>query len=41
MAGASGLMVGNYLTTVNQPVEKDMQMLKDLGLEPVGYPEVS
>jgi biotin synthase len=34
MAGASGMMVGNYLTTVNQPVEKDLQMLKDLGLEP-------
>ncbi len=34
MAGASALMVGNYLTTLNQPVEKDLQMLKDLGLEP-------
>ncbi len=34
MAGASGLMVGNYLTTLNQPVEKDLQMLKDLGLDP-------
>jgi len=34
MAGASGLMVGNYLTTINQPVEKDLQMLKDLGLDP-------
>jgi biotin synthase len=34
MAGASGLMVGNYLTTPNQPVEKDLQMLKDLGLDP-------
>jgi biotin synthase len=34
MAGANALMVGNYLTTVNQPVEKDLQMLKDLGLEP-------
>jgi biotin synthase len=33
-AGASGLMVGNYLTTLNQPVEKDLQMLKDLGLVP-------
>jgi len=31
-AGASALMVGNYLTTLNQPVEKDLQMLKDLGL---------
>ena len=34
MAGASALMVGNYLTTPNQPVEKDLQMLKDLGLDP-------
>jgi biotin synthase len=33
-AGASALMVGNYLTTLNQPVEKDLQMLKDLGLSP-------
>lgn len=35
MAGASALMVGNYLTTLNQPVEKDLQMLRDLGLDPV------
>ncbi|HWQ90925.1 MAG TPA: biotin synthase BioB [Clostridia bacterium] len=35
MAGASALMVGNYLTTLNQPVEKDLQMLQDLGLDPV------
>ncbi len=34
LAGASGLMVGNYLTTLNQPVALDLQMLKDLGLEP-------
>src|SRR5579862_2582917 len=34
MAGASEIMVGNYLTTLNQPVEKDLQMLKDLGLDP-------
>jgi biotin synthase len=32
-AGASALMVGNYLTTLNQPVEKDLQMLRDLGLD--------
>jgi biotin synthase len=37
MGGASALMVGNYLTTVNQPVEKDLQMLKDLDLEPMGF----
>ena len=34
-AGASALMVGNYLTTLNQPVEKDLQMIRDLGLEPI------
>ena len=34
MAGASAMMVGNYLTTLNQPIEKDLQMLKDLGLDP-------
>ena len=37
MAGASALMVGNYLTTLNQPVEKDLEMLAGLGLEPEGY----
>ena len=34
MAGASALMVGNYLTTLNQPLEKDLQMIRDLGLDP-------
>ncbi|MBI3870518.1 MAG: biotin synthase BioB [Verrucomicrobia bacterium] len=34
LAGASALMVGNYLTTLNQPIEKDLQMLRDLGLDP-------
>jgi biotin synthase len=34
MAGASALMVGNYLTSLNQSVEKDLQMLADLGLDP-------
>ncbi|MBM3823442.1 MAG: biotin synthase BioB, partial [Verrucomicrobia bacterium] len=34
MAGASALMVGNYLTTLNQSVEKDLKMLQDLGLDP-------
>ena len=34
MAGASALMVGNYLTTLNQPVEKDLEMIRDLGLDP-------
>jgi biotin synthase len=36
LAGASAVMVGNYLTTLNQPVEKDLQMIKDLGLVPSG-----
>lgn len=34
MAGASALMIGNYLTTVNQSPEKDLQMIRDLGLDP-------
>jgi len=34
VAGASALMVGNYLTTLNQPVDKDLQMIRDLGLDP-------
>jgi biotin synthase len=34
LAGASALMVGNYLTTLNQPVEKDLQMIRDLQLNP-------
>ena len=33
MAGASGAMVGNYLTTAGRPVEQDWQMLRDLELE--------
>jgi biotin synthase len=34
LAGASALLVGNYLTTLNRPVAQDLQMLADLGLEP-------
>ncbi len=34
MAGASAMMIGNYLTTLNQSPEKDVQMIKDLGLDP-------
>jgi biotin synthase len=34
MAGASALMVGNYLTTLNQPVEQDLRLISDLGLVP-------
>ena len=31
-AGASGTMIGNYLTTTGRPAEQDWQMLKDLQL---------
>ncbi len=33
MAGANGIMTGNYLTTAGQEVAKDQKMLKDLALE--------
>ena len=33
LAGASGTMIGNYLTTTGRPPEADWQMLKDLGLD--------
>jgi len=33
MAGASALMIGNYLTTPNQPPTRDLQMLQDLEFE--------
>ncbi len=32
-AGASGVMIGDYLTTKGRAVEDDLQMLRDLGLE--------
>ena len=32
-AGASGMMVGDFLTTPNRTVDDDLQLLKDLGLE--------
>jgi len=31
-AGASGVMIGNYLTTPGRAVEDDLQMLRDLNL---------
>ncbi|MBM4312685.1 MAG: biotin synthase BioB [Deltaproteobacteria bacterium] len=31
-AGASGMMIGNYLTTSGRPVEEDLRMVEDLGL---------
>ena len=33
MAGASGVMIGDYLTTKGRQVEDDLQMLRDLGLQ--------
>lgn len=35
-AGASGMMVGDFLTTPNRTVDDDLQMLADLGLEGLG-----
>lgn len=32
--GASGMMIGNYLTTLGRPPEEDLAMLAQLGLEP-------
>jgi biotin synthase len=34
MAGASGIMIGDYLTTKGRRVEDDLQMLRDLRLAP-------
>jgi len=34
MAGGSGIMVGGYLTTPGRNPENDVQMIRDLGLEP-------
>jgi biotin synthase len=39
MAGASGTMIGNYLTTSGRPPEKDRRMLKDLDLETEAWGE--
>jgi len=33
-AGATGTMVGDYLTTAGRPAEEDLRMLRDLGLAP-------
>lgn len=33
MAGASGTMIGNYLTTTGRPPEQDIQMFRDLCIE--------
>ncbi len=34
-AGASGTMLGNYLTTPGRRAEQDLQLIRDLGLNPV------
>lgn len=36
MAGASGVMTGNYLTTKGRTLEEDVRLIKDLGLEVEG-----
>jgi biotin synthase len=36
MAGASGVMIGDYLTTKGRRVEDDLQMLRDLRVVPRG-----
>jgi biotin synthase len=33
LAGANGLILGNYLTTLGRNVDQDLQMLKDLGFD--------
>ena len=33
MAGASGTMIGNYLTTTGRPPDQDWQMIRDLAIE--------
>ena len=35
-AGCTSILSGSYLTTAGRAVEDDLQMLHDLGLEPVG-----
>ena len=39
-AGANGLILGNYLTTMGRNPEQDIQMMKDLGFNVVGAPLV-
>lgn len=34
-AGASGMMVGDFLTTANRTVDDDLRMIEQLGLEPM------
>jgi biotin synthase-like enzyme len=34
-AGANSMLVGNYLTTTGDPVEKDMQLIRNAGRIPM------
>ena len=36
LAGANGLIIGNYLTTMGRNPAQDVQMMRDLGFELVG-----
>ncbi len=37
LAGANGLMIGNYLTTQGRSAERDLEMIRDFGLEPIPF----
>lgn len=37
-SGASGLMIGDYLTTAGSPAEADLALARELGLTPVSAP---
>jgi len=39
LAGANGLMIGHYLTTLGRSTQEDISMLNDLGLSFDKYPE--
>lgn len=34
-AGANGVIIGNYLTTVGRPAKEDINLVKELGLKPM------
>jgi biotin synthase-like enzyme len=38
LAGANGLIVGNYLTTLGRSAERDLTMLADLGMPVATHP---
>jgi biotin synthase len=39
-AGATSMMIGDYLTTTGRAVSEDLQMLADLGLTTITVPEL-